>query len=124
MSAMLSSPGPPASRWRTVPVPRAPGMERAIALRPWFRLPHASRRVRGTRLGPFGYARVRRVERALPGEYRDTVPWAPAAAGHALPVELAGTPDIVRGYEDVKLNSVAAYRERRAELVARTKVGP
>ncbi len=110
------------------PVLRALGMKRKIVLGPWFRpvfrALHAMRRVRGTRLDPFGYARIRRIERALPGEYRDAVLRALSAAtpaDHTLLVELAGTPDMVRGYEDVKLKSVAAYRERQAELLA--KVG-
>jgi indolepyruvate ferredoxin oxidoreductase len=33
-------------------------------------------------------------------------------------VELADLPDLVRGYEDVKLRSVADYRERLAEMRA------
>ncbi|MGA6160985.1 indolepyruvate ferredoxin oxidoreductase family protein, partial [Stenotrophomonas sp. NPDC087984] len=51
------------------PVLRALGMERKISLGPWFRpvfrTLRAMRKVRGTRLDLFGYAHLRRVERAL-----------------------------------------------------------
>ena len=35
-----------------------------------FRALRAGKGLRGTRLDPFGRAHVRRIERALPGEYR------------------------------------------------------
>jgi indolepyruvate ferredoxin oxidoreductase len=41
------------------------------------------------------------------------------AANHALAVEIAGLPDLVRGYEEIKLGNVAAYRDAAAELLAR-----
>jgi indolepyruvate ferredoxin oxidoreductase len=108
------------------PVFRALGMKRKISLGPWFRpafrLLHAMRGLRGTRLDPFGYAHVRQVERALVTEYRDAVLRAMSAgapADHATIVELAELPDLVRGYEHVKLANVATYRERQSELLAR-----
>ncbi|MGH3380850.1 MAG: indolepyruvate ferredoxin oxidoreductase family protein [Actinoallomurus sp.] len=111
------------------PVLRAFGMKRKISLGPWFRpvfrVLRAMRRVRGTRLDPFGYARIRRIERELAGEYRDVVLRALSAVGpadHALVVELAETPDMVRGYEHIKLGNVASYRERQAELLAKVEV--
>jgi indolepyruvate ferredoxin oxidoreductase len=39
-------------------------------------------------------------------------------------VELADLPDLVRGYEDVKLRSVADYRERLAEMRAQLLRAP
>jgi indolepyruvate ferredoxin oxidoreductase len=64
---------------------------------------------------------VRRVERALIGEYRDLV----AAAmdrihrgNHDKVFEIAQLPDMVRGYEDIKLRNVERFRERAAELTA------
>ena len=42
---------------------------------------------------------------------------------HARAVEIAGLPDIVRGYEDVKLAAVAAYRARMAELLTAFATG-
>ncbi|MGP4015908.1 indolepyruvate ferredoxin oxidoreductase family protein [Saccharopolyspora sp. 5N708] len=102
------------------PVLRALGLNRKISLGPWFRpvlrLLRAMRRVRGTRLDPFGYAKVRRIERALIEEYRSTVSQALATPHHPVVLELAELPDLIRGYEEVKLANVAAYRQKLAEL--------
>ncbi|MDH6622652.1 hypothetical protein M2271_000439 [Streptomyces sp. LBL] len=108
------------------PVLRALGMKRKISLgprsRPALRVLRSMRKVRGTRLDIFGYAGVRRVERALVEEYRDAVLRALDTEGfHSGPdtvVELAALPDMVRGYEHIKLANVAAYRARQAELLA------
>jgi indolepyruvate ferredoxin oxidoreductase len=105
------------------PMLRALGMQRKLRLGPWFTpvlgsLQHG-RRLRGTPLDPFGYAKVRRVERQLVGEYRDLVGKAAARLtpeNHALAVELANLPDMVRGYEDVKLANVDRYRQELARL--------
>jgi indolepyruvate ferredoxin oxidoreductase len=101
------------------PVLRALGMERKLRLGAWFipafRALRAGRRLRGTAFDPFGRAEVRRVERALPGEYLSLVE-AGFARGVAL--EVAELFDVVRGYEDIKLRNVARFRERAAELLA------
>ena len=75
--------------------------------------------LRGTKLDPFGYAHVRKVERQLLTHYTDMV--LRLAAGltvdnYATAVEAAGLPDIVRGYEDVKLRNVELYWARLREL--------
>jgi indolepyruvate ferredoxin oxidoreductase len=106
------------------PVLRALGMDRKIGLgarwaRPAMTTLRAMRRLRGTRLDPFGIAGVRRVERALIEEYRAVVADLVAgldAASHARAVEIAGLPDMVRGYERVKLDNVARYRAALANL--------
>ena len=105
------------------PVLRALGMKRKISLGPWFRpafrLLHALRRLRGTPFDPFGRAEVRRVERELVDDYRGTVLQAFRAddVDRARVLALAELPDLVRGYEDVKLANVAKYREKQAELL-------
>ncbi|MGW6455466.1 indolepyruvate ferredoxin oxidoreductase family protein [Streptomyces sp. NPDC055078] len=105
------------------PVLRALGMRRKVSLGPWFTPAfsalHAMRRLRGTRLDVFGYARVRRVERALIPEYRKVIEeqlarLAPDTLERA--VEIAGLPDLVRGYEEIKLRSVDTYHGRLKEL--------
>lgn len=105
------------------PVLRALGVQRKLRLGPWFapafHVLRGMRRLRGTRLDPFGRAHVRVVERQLVEEYVKVVhelvaDLAPDTHGRA--VEIAGLPDMVRGYEDVKLTSVRAYRQRLAEL--------
>ncbi|GIH96151.1 indolepyruvate ferredoxin oxidoreductase family protein [Planobispora siamensis] len=107
------------------PVLRAMGMKRKIRLGTWFdpafRLLYGMRKVRGTRLDPFGMAGVRRVERRLVEEYTRDVRRAlehltPETEGRIR--ELADLPEMIRGYEHVKLDNVAAYRERAAALLA------
>jgi len=112
------------------PLLRALGMRRKISLGPWarpaLRLLAAMRRLRGTRLDPFGLTEVRRVERALIPEYRDLVTQLLAGLtedNHAAAVEIAGLPDMIRGYEEVKLRSVRAYRERVTARVAEFPAG-
>jgi indolepyruvate ferredoxin oxidoreductase len=99
------------------PVLRALGMRRKLTVgewaRPLFRALRAMRRLRGTAFDVFGLARVRRVERALPGEYEAAVDAALANLDHeTLPrsLEIANAPDIVRGYEDIKLANVERFR--------------
>ncbi len=107
------------------PVLRALGLRHKISLGPWFRPAFATlvamRRLRGTRLDPFGRTEVRRTERALITEYREVVGQLLAgltAGNHELAVQIAALPDMVRGYEDVKLATVRAYHEKLAELRA------
>jgi indolepyruvate ferredoxin oxidoreductase len=99
------------------PILRTLGLKRKVRLGPWFRPAlvalKASRRLRGTPLDVFGYAKVRRVERSLIGEYCDALD----AAAQRLTDEnydavahLASLPDLVRGYESIKLRSIDAYR--------------
>ena len=105
------------------PLLRALGLKRKLKLGRWFvpafRVLRGMRRLRGTPLDPFGMARVRRVERRLVGEYEQLVSEALAALTpdtHGTAVELCELPDMVRGYEDIKLESVERFRERAAEL--------
>jgi indolepyruvate ferredoxin oxidoreductase len=105
------------------PLLRSLGLRRKISLGPWFRpafqVLYAMRPLRGTPLDPFGHTTIRRTERELVTQYRtlieDLLP-ALGPATHATAVELAALPDLVRGYEEIKLANVARYRERLAEL--------
>ncbi|MEU6284253.1 indolepyruvate ferredoxin oxidoreductase family protein [Streptomyces sp. NPDC047028] len=107
------------------PVLRALGMKRKIALGraagPAFKALRAMRRVRGTRLDLFGMHPVRRLERELVEDYRTSLTDAlTILTKENLPTvrRLAELPDVVRGYEDVKLAAVARYRAEKASLVA------
>jgi indolepyruvate ferredoxin oxidoreductase len=103
------------------PLLRGLGLKRKLKLGPWFnpffRLLRSMRRVRGHWYDPFGHAEVRRVERALIGEYRAQVDQAVAAldsANQASVAALCELPDMIRGYEHIKLANVALWRERSA----------
>jgi len=104
---------------------RAMGMKRKLRFGPRTRpvLGTLSRMkgLRGTRLDPFGRAEVRVAERRLLAEYLDTM--AGLLAGltpstYETVRALAELPVEVRGFEGVKLRSIARYDVRRQELLA------
>ena len=107
------------------PILRALGLERKLKLGAWFtpafKALRALRGLRGSALDIFGYASVRRLERALIGEYRALVE---TALGRLTPethdraVAIAELPDEIRGFEHVKVDSVARFREKAGRLVA------
>jgi indolepyruvate ferredoxin oxidoreductase len=105
------------------PILRALGWQQKIAFGRWFdgafRLLVKLRGLRGTAWDPFGRAKVRQVERELIGEYRALMERALddlSPDTHARAVTLAGLPDLIRGYEDVKLRNVARFREEVRKL--------
>lgn len=107
------------------PLLRAIGLRNKLSLGSWvnpaLRLLHVLRRVRGTKLDVFGHHHIRRMERALIVEYRDTVDLLLrdlTARTIGTAVEIAGLPDMVRGYEQVKATNVDAYRHSRSNLLA------
>ena len=108
------------------PLLRALGMRRKISIgmgaAPLIRLLAAARFLRGTIFDPFGLARVRRVERVLAAEYVAALDRALAhldAARFDALVELAGLPDGVRGYEELKLERVGQFRAALAAAEAK-----
>ena len=109
--------------WRLhPPLLRALGMQRKISLGSWatplMLALRAGRRLRGTPLNLFGRTEVRRTERQLVAEYRDVLSELVAhltPETHAAAVEIAGLPDMVRGYEEIKLANVERYHQRLAE---------
>jgi indolepyruvate ferredoxin oxidoreductase len=106
------------------PVLRALGFKRKLRLgssaRPLLASLRAGRRLRGTALDPFGHTAVRRLERALIGEHRALV----RCALRRLTPEtqdaiaaLAALPDLIRGYEEIKLAGVERYRAAAADAM-------
>lgn len=99
------------------------GVKKKIKAGKWLdkflRVLVAARRVRGTMFDPFGYTRVRRLERALIREYRmliaRTLPGL-AQDNVERAVKLATLPDLIRGYDAVKLRSVERYRNEIGKL--------
>ncbi|MEV0449223.1 DUF6537 domain-containing protein [Streptomyces sp. NPDC050600] len=65
---------------------------------------------------------MRPTERALVPEYETIMTEVCRALDedvHALALEIASLPEMVRGYEEIKMASVARYRDRSEELVDR-----
>ncbi len=106
------------------PLLRAMGRKKKIALdaryaTPFLRTLARMRFLRGTHLDPFGYAKVRRVERELAREYSALCASLTASLdvdGYDRAVELARAIELVKGYEGIKLGNLELYRERLAEL--------
>jgi indolepyruvate ferredoxin oxidoreductase len=109
------------------PTLRALGMKNKIAIGRWG-VPAMSalakaKRLRGTRLDPFARAEVRQTERALIEEYRDMIDALLTAMSDGTvgkdmrhsAIALAALPDMVRGYEDIKMGNVERYRAAVAE---------
>ncbi len=112
------------------PALRAVGWKRKIEFgrwsRPAFRVLRAMRRLRGTPLDVFGWAKVRRVERAMVPEYIAAVDALVAHvtdANRSEAVAIASLPDTVRGYEHLKLERAAAYRKELAARLDRFTAG-
>jgi indolepyruvate ferredoxin oxidoreductase len=100
------------------PMLRALGLKRKLKLGPWFGTVFGvlarMKMLRGTPLDPFGFAAVRRVERQLPGEYRALVEKALvdlSPESYERAVKLAALPDVIRGYEEIKLRNVERFRD-------------
>ena len=100
------------------PILRALGMKSKIALgvswTPVIRTLAAMRRLRGTVFDVFGHTAVRRAERSLPGEYRSAVESDLRrldAAGYEAALARAALPEIVRGYEHIKMAGIEEMRE-------------
>jgi indolepyruvate ferredoxin oxidoreductase len=106
------------------PLLRALGLKHKLRFGGWFvpflRLLKHGRRLRATPLDLFGYAHVRRVERNLPRQYMSLVDRALESLSlETLPValEIANLPDLIRGYEQIKLDGVEHFHQRAAELL-------
>jgi indolepyruvate ferredoxin oxidoreductase len=106
-----------------LPALRALGLRRKLrfgpSAQPVLRVLAIRKRLRGTPLDPFGATRIRRLERHLVAEYRETIERLIrdfASIESATAVEIAELPGFIRGYEHVKLASVGRCRDRLAGL--------
>ncbi len=80
-----------------------------------------TKRLRNTRLDPFGRTEERRTERALIGEYTELVELLITdldVSGYDTAVEIAQLADMVRGFDTVKMANVERYRAAVAERLA------
>jgi indolepyruvate ferredoxin oxidoreductase len=114
------------------PLLRALGMKKKLKLGAWFRGPlrvlAALKFLRGTPFDAFGYAEVRRQERALIDWYRTLVRQCLETENLALAQEILELPDQIRGYENIKLESIrkvkALAEEKRKELARPVQPSP
>jgi indolepyruvate ferredoxin oxidoreductase len=106
------------------PILRSIGMDRKVSVGRWFdpafALMHWMRFLRGTPFDPFGYTQVRQLERTLASEYRTLVRNAlpSIATDPATVIAICELPNVVRGYESVKLRNIEAFRNQAAQLTA------
>jgi indolepyruvate ferredoxin oxidoreductase len=107
------------------PILRAMGMKNKMKFgpntRPVLKTLASMKKLRGTKLDMFGYAKVRRTERELIEEYRSVVDRLVdglTAENHDASVRIAGLPDLVRGYEEVKMGNVERYHDELQRALA------
>jgi indolepyruvate ferredoxin oxidoreductase len=98
---------------------------------PWmmraFRLLAKMKGLRGGALDIFGRSEERRGERALIVEYAATIEdllGKLTPANHALAVEIASVPELIRGYGHVKLRHLKQAQKQRAELLQKFNAAP
>jgi indolepyruvate ferredoxin oxidoreductase len=98
---------------------------------PWVRTAFAQlaklKGLRGTAFDVFGRSEERRTERALIGEYQQSVEELLnklSAERLALAVEIASLPEDIRGFGHVKARHIAAVRPKWQVLMARWRENP
>ncbi len=98
------------------PILKALGFKRKLQFGRWFEQVYRGLRalkgLRGTPFDVFGYDRVRRVERELIAQYRRLIFQALedlSADNYAQAVKLAELPDMIRGFDEVKLGNVERF---------------
>lgn len=107
---------PPALRWLI--------KDRKVAIGSWFRpalvLLRKMRGLRGTAFDPFGYNHGRRAEREAIDWYAGLLAQSAerlSAQNTQTISDLLRLPENIRGYEDLKLTSLASARTRAHELI-------
>ena len=108
------------------PTLKAAGFDRKIAVpekagRAMFEGLVRTKRLRGTRLDPFGRTEERKTERALIDDYLavlDRLVSRLDATNYDAAVAIASLPDMVRGFDSVKMANVDRYRTALATALA------
>jgi len=102
------------------------GEPKKMQFGPWmmagFRVLAKLKGLRGTPLDVFGHTAERRMERDLVAEYERTImELLPSLSreNHALAVEIASLPEIIRGYGHIKAKNAAEAHAKRDALLAR-----
>lgn len=111
------------------PILRSLGVKNKIRFPEWtsplFRLLAAGKVIRGTVIDPFGHTKTRRAERRLRDEYERIIREIcnqPAKFGSSRAVRIASLPDMVRGYEGIKMARIETYDRELATLLAECEV--
>jgi indolepyruvate ferredoxin oxidoreductase len=107
------------------PILRAFGYKKKLQLGPWARGPlralAALKVVRGTALDVFGWMPHRRMERSLIGWYRGVVEQLLSNVtpeNESVAIEITSIPDMIRGYENIKEDSIRAAKELAEKKLA------
>jgi indolepyruvate ferredoxin oxidoreductase len=75
--------------------------------------------LRGSLLDPFGHTQIRRTERRLVTHYERTIKQlleSLTSDSYETAVAVASAPDLIRGYEEVKIRNLGTYSARLEEL--------
>lgn len=98
------------------PMLKAFGLKKKIKFGRWFdnayNLLTRMKGLRGTAFDIFGYDHIRKVERELIGQYRELIFSAVedlTPDTYSQAVKLAKLPDIIRGYDEVKLGNIEKF---------------
>ena len=109
----------------------ATGVAKKSTFGPWmmhaFRLLAQFKGLRGTTLDVFGRTEERRTERALIVQYAAGVEKLLdnlTPANHALAVQIASIPEMIRGYGHVKMRHLKQAQKQRDELLAKFNAPP
>lgn len=107
------------------PLLRAMGVSRKLKMGRWARplllMLRAGKRLRGSAFDVFGYSALRKLERELPGEYREAMKAVFASlnsANHSAAVEIARLPEHIRGYEHLKIRRAGEFRAELSRRLA------
>ena len=100
------------------PTLKSAGFDKKIAVpeaagKATFKSLMKTKRLRGTKLDPFGRTEERRIERELIGEYRELLLRLTnglTAENRDERVAIAELADVVRGFDEIKLANVERYR--------------
>lgn len=108
-------------RWVSlVPSPTIISQKIAIGPRTHFvlRLLAKGKPLRGTLFDPFGYTRMRRIERRLIAHYEATINRFCSSSPPRTTTRpaIARAPELIRGYEEVKMHNLERYFARLGEL--------
>jgi indolepyruvate ferredoxin oxidoreductase len=105
------------------PMLKALGREKKIGMGPRshvvLRVLARGKWLRGTRLDPFGHSHIRRTERRLVAHYERTINdllQSLTSDSYERAVAVASAPELIRGYEEVKIRSLGTYSARLTEL--------